>query len=209
MQQECSDFFSYRPIAKENIKNPQRLAGRFLLREILSNFLQKKAHEIELKRSQTGKPELCENWCKENKLSKLNFNSSHSEDLVAVAVSQKHPVGIDVEIHRADRDFEKIQKRVFSAKEKMAWQQLSPADKGPFFYKLWTLKESLVKAHGIGLQMGLNRVERNEKTPSKQIFLNHPASNPLGGNPLYEKSNPHRYSLALSIVPERGQVNLS
>ncbi len=66
---------------------------------------------------------------------------SHSEELVAVAVSEK-PVGIDIQKHRRIR--EGLFGKAFSVDE----QKYVGIDEGRFF-KLWTAKEAYVKCFGV------------------------------------------------------------
>ncbi len=70
------------------------------------------------------------------------FSLSHSEGLVAVAVSLK-PVGIDIEYIK-DSDF-KAAKRAFSDSELEEFEKLDTTEKTDFFFKKWTQKESTFK----------------------------------------------------------------
>jgi 4'-phosphopantetheinyl transferase len=73
----------------------------------------------------------------------FHFNVSHSEDLIAVAVS-KRPVGVDIEILR-DVNLE-IAERFFSKKETRTTQTSRD------FLYVWTRKEALLKKTGEGLK---------------------------------------------------------
>jgi 4'-phosphopantetheinyl transferase len=73
----------------------------------------------------------------------VDFNISHSGDLVACALSDESNVGVDVEKLR-DIRIEAFQ-RFLSARER-AWV----GDDGRRFLKLWTQKEAVVKGDGRG-----------------------------------------------------------
>lgn len=76
-----------------------------------------------------------------------HFNLSHSGDAIAVAVAGQ-PVGLDIESHRVLSDGLAIAQRVFHPRERL-WLQAQP-DFTAAFYRLWTLKEALLKATGEG-----------------------------------------------------------
>ncbi|MFJ7837979.1 4'-phosphopantetheinyl transferase family protein [Lysinibacillus sphaericus] len=83
----------------------------------------------------------------------IHFNLAHSGDWVVCAVSDT-PIGIDIEqVAMIEMD---IAKAYFTSSE---YQDIlsQPKDKQiQYFYKLWTLKESYVKAEGKGLTIPLD-----------------------------------------------------
>lgn len=70
----------------------RRMAARAMLRCLLSAFLHVEPHRILIERGEAGKPSVA--WPE----TPIQFNLSHSEALLAIAVSQTVPVGIDVEV---------------------------------------------------------------------------------------------------------------
>jgi len=84
----------------------------------------------------------------------LSFNLSHTDGLVALAVTRGHAVGIDVE--RADRVVrEQVAERFFAPSE-VADLHALPVDEQPrAFFEYWTLKEAYIKARGLGLAIPL------------------------------------------------------
>jgi 4'-phosphopantetheinyl transferase len=85
-----------------------------------------------------------------------SISLSHSGGWVAVAVSDVGPVGIDVEVHRPRRNFDRIAAAAFGPEE----QCLVAADGAPGFYRIWTLKEAMAKASGTGLAEVADRTDR-------------------------------------------------
>jgi 4'-phosphopantetheinyl transferase len=81
---------------------------------------------------------------------------SHSGGWVAVAVSDVGAVGIDIEVHRPRRNFNRIAATAFGPEE----QCLVAADGAPGFYRIWTLKEAMAKASGAGLAEVADRIDR-------------------------------------------------
>ncbi|PWW05732.1 4'-phosphopantetheinyl transferase [Paenibacillus cellulosilyticus] len=83
----------------------------------------------------------------------LQFNVSHSGDWVVCALSDG-PVGIDIEfIQPIDLE---VSRRFFSPVEHAQLMELHESQQLERFYELWTLKESFVKAVGMGLSMPLD-----------------------------------------------------
>ncbi len=73
------------------------------------------------------------------------FSLSHSENIVAVAVSN-YPIGIDVEIIKPHSD--DVAKRIFTEGELQEFLQLDKKERTDFFVKKWTQKESIYKKDG-------------------------------------------------------------
>ena len=84
----------------------------------------------------------------------IEFSITHSGCHVLLAYSDTDKVGIDVEtILPIDlNDFEKVL-------TKEEWQYIMTTHlKADLFYKIWTIKESVLKAHGNGLSIPLKEV---------------------------------------------------
>jgi len=83
-----------------------------------------------------------------------HFSLSHADGLVACALSHDVPLGIDIE--PADRRAPLGVAEAFFSLEERRWLfGLPPADRQLGFFRLWTLKEALIKATGKGLAQGL------------------------------------------------------
>ena len=79
---------------------------------------------------------------------KLHFNVSHSEEYLAIAISN-YPVGIDIQASKTIR--EGMYKKVVQPEE----MALIGEERQKDFLRLWTLKESFVKAEGKGLRISM------------------------------------------------------
>ena len=93
----------------------------------------------------------------------VSFNLSHStgHGLIAFA-SRERPrrrLGIDAEVRRPGRDFDGIAGVVFGAEERAALAAAGGEDKVRLFYRLWSLKEALIKALGTGFSLHPSRFE--------------------------------------------------
>ena len=97
----------------------------------------------------------------------IHFNISHSGSWVVCAVDDV-PVGIDVELIKPI-DIG-IAKRFYSREEYIKLMMLNEEERMEYFYKLWTLKESYIKAIGRGLLIDISSCSFDIKT--SQINLN-------------------------------------
>jgi 4'-phosphopantetheinyl transferase len=131
------------------------IAGRGLLRVILSRYLEAEPGQLRFRYSDYGKPALM--------LSPgqvpLNFNLSHSNGLALYAVTQGREVGIDLEKVRSDLEYEEIAERFFSPQENAVLRRLPAEVKPRAFFNCWTRKEAYIKARGEGLSLPLDQFD--------------------------------------------------
>ncbi len=87
----------------------------------------------------------------------LHFNLSHTKGLIPVALSAGHPVGVDVERLTTPQTYRELAPRVMTPAEctYMAAQQ-RPEDR---FTQLWSAKEALMKATGLGFTLPPQDIE--------------------------------------------------
>lgn len=94
----------------------------------------------------------------------LHFNLSHTEGLIAVAVSPGHPVGVDVERLATPQTYRELAPRVMTPAEcaYMAVQK-RPEDR---FTQLWSAKEAVMKATGLGFGLPPREIELTGQEPT-------------------------------------------
>ncbi|XP_044874736.1 L-aminoadipate-semialdehyde dehydrogenase-phosphopantetheinyl transferase isoform X1 [Mauremys mutica] len=141
------------------------MAGRLLIRKLIAEKLQIPWNEIHLQRTSKGKPFLVNDILGIH--SNFNFNVSHQGDYAVLAAEPELQVGIDIMKTNLPGsgsipDFFRIMKRQFTEAEwsviksmNNEWIQLD------MFYRHWALKESFIKAIGIGIGFNLQRIEFN------------------------------------------------
>lgn len=85
----------------------------------------------------------------------LDFNLSHTDGLIVLALARNIELGVDAENvgRKASLD---VADHFFSPAEATALGALPPALQAERFFELWTLKESYIKARGMGLQIPLD-----------------------------------------------------
>ncbi|QSF46223.1 4'-phosphopantetheinyl transferase family protein [Paenibacillus tianjinensis] len=100
----------------------------------------------------------------------VEFNVSHSGEWVTAVISQS-PVGIDVEkIRPIDLD---IAKKIFTEKEYADIVAKNDKERNEYFFDLWTLKESYIKAYGHGLSIPLDSFSFSVKDQNISFENNH------------------------------------
>ena len=141
----------------------QSLGAGLVLNEILERFgLDPKA--AVLKYGDYNKPYLPDR-------PGLHFNLTHSGKF-AGGVWGGFPVGIDIE--QVDKLREGVAGRFFHRGERMWLEGLScGAERTKGFFRLWVLKESFIKATGLGMRLPLNEfqilIEENEVRVNHQV----------------------------------------
>ena len=93
----------------------------------------------------------------------LYFNVSHSGVYLAIAVSER-PVGIDIQ------EPKNIKNGMFKKVVQSEEQKLIGSDKQRDFLRLWTLKESFVKAEGKGLRIALKDYYFVKENDAYRVF---------------------------------------
>jgi 4'-phosphopantetheinyl transferase len=123
------------------------------LRRLLGDCLGASPRELKFDVADRGKPSLAG--------MPVHFNLSHTHDAGLVAVTKLGDVGIDIE--RIDRKIDRqgIADRFFSAVEAAELASLPEPEQAEGFFNLWTRKEAWLKATGVGISEGLNKVEFN------------------------------------------------
>ena len=89
----------------------------------------------------------------------VNFNVSHSGDHGLVAVAPKGRVGVDVEEKIVRHNLDSLIDYTFGPNEQAHLAKESGTGKVDLFFKLWTIKEALVKALGTGFHLDISKFE--------------------------------------------------
>ena len=84
---------------------------------------------------------------------------SHSGNHGLIAVAPRGRLGVDVEERVPRRNLENLIEGVFSPREKAELESLDGSQQLYAFFRFWTIKEALVKAHGKGLSMKVSELE--------------------------------------------------
>lgn len=126
------------------------LITRAFIRDLLSHYMEKPAADWQFIKGEKGKPEII------NPSIPLRFNLSHTKNLIICAVTLNHDIGCDVEYMERKSDYLAIADRFFSKVESKELFSLSKSEQRQRFFDYWTLKESYIKAWGLGLAIPLS-----------------------------------------------------
>ena len=123
------------------------IVGRGVLREILAGYTGLSPSEIRFEYSLTNKPSLAN----QTQSAELEFNLSHSNEVVLYALTRRRLIGVDLEWLRPMPNADSMVARYFSPAEIESFHRLSPAQREEGFFNGWTRKEAYVKALGEGI----------------------------------------------------------
>ena len=146
------------------------IAGRGVLRQILSSYLEIRPSQLDFQYGPRGKPMLKATSARPPP----HFNLGHSEDLILIAVTRPCPVGVDVEWIRPIPELKTISTQYFSTSEAAEIMALPEGEQLRAFYQLWTRKEAYLKASGEGLS---GSTSGNEATATWTLVELAPAPN--------------------------------
>ncbi len=139
---------------------------RGVLRILLSKYLNIEPKKIMFNYNKYGKPSLNGNR------SNIKFNVSHSKDMCTIAINQNNDIGIDIEFINPKVDTDDIVKDFFSEYEIKNYFNIEKKERLKMFYKIWTRKESLIKAYGMGLSISLDSFDVDMKDENPEINWN-------------------------------------
>ena len=142
------------------------IVRRTLLRQLAAGYVNQPAASLEFTTTAAGKPQLAT----PARSGILQFNLSVAANRALCGFAWNTALGVDLARWRAPFDWREIVTSFFQPAEAAHIRQLPPPDQERVFYKLWTLKEALVKARGGGLSDPLARADfspllRNAREP--------------------------------------------
>jgi 4'-phosphopantetheinyl transferase len=122
------------------------MAAHALKRSLLSRYLSCGPDELSFEVGEYGRPEL-------RGSTGLRFNLTHTQGLVACVIHDERDCGVDAEWRGRTPNLPALTKRCFVPAEAEGIDaQPDPLRR---FFELWTLKESYIKARGMGMTLPL------------------------------------------------------
>lgn len=128
----------------------QYVISRAMQRQLLAQYVGGHPSQISFGVVAMGKPTLS----RPNDIG-LTFNTTHSGNLVIIAVTANRDVGVDVEQVRAVPRALKVAKRCYSAAEYESLASLPPDKLDRAFLSIWVKREGTAKARGDSVWRGL------------------------------------------------------
>ncbi len=123
----------------------QRSGANLLLRDLLARDAGYPASDWRLVENSDGKPILVT----ADGSNAIDVSLSHSGSLAAAAITDLGLIGVDIEYREPTRSICEIAAYAFGPQERRAVRSGGLRD----FYRIWTLREALAKACGIGFSM--------------------------------------------------------
>jgi 4'-phosphopantetheinyl transferase len=124
-----------------------------LVRHVLGPLVGVSPEALAFETTANGKPRLVlpGRAAAGDRVAALDFNVSHSEHVLVLAVALERQVGVDIEVVQPGVDVLAVAEAQFTAGE-LAWlRALPPEQQRPAFYRLWTRREAISKASGQGI----------------------------------------------------------
>lgn len=120
---------------------------RQLRNQRLSQLLNQDITDQDIIKTEYGKPYIAD--------TALAFNHTHSaQHYILVSSQQQQDLGVDVEDLQRKVKFDALAQHAFHPDEYRMWCE---ADRDTtLWFRIWTLKEALLKASGLGIRLSLN-----------------------------------------------------
>lgn len=186
------------------------LITRAFVRDLLSQYADIPPQDWRFEKGEKDKPEIV------NAPLPLRFNLSHTKNLIICAVTLNDDIGADVENISRNNDVLAIADRYFSGIETRELFSLPLEQQRSRFFDYWTLKESYIKAWGLGLAIPLGDFsfhlgKQNEAVRLNDIrlsFAPHRIDHPeLWRSWLFYPSKEHRIALSLRSTSNNQQTD--
>lgn len=167
--QDCRLLERYRELLTEEERRQQArfvfpadrhryLVTRALVRTTLSQYAPVAPEQWSFSPNPFGRPEIANDDAASGRVS---FNLSHTKSLIVLGVTCDNALGVDVENVHVRRAACEVADRFFSPVEVGALRALPPEGQHQRFFEYWTLKESYIKARGMGLSIPLDQFHFN------------------------------------------------
>lgn len=154
-KQEVSELESFGIQERRN----QYLISRWLSKSLLGSLLGIPAIEVSTIKGALGKPYL------EDELNflKIDFNISHTKEITLVGIAHQMQIGVDVEKVAMKRSSE-VAARFFTPPEaKWLAEGQTPQEQVNRFFRIWSMKEAVIKAVGGGVFQNIKQITFQEE----------------------------------------------
>lgn len=134
------------------------LVTRAMVRMVLSRYAPVAPEHWAFSKNAYGRPTIAEAIAEaEAEARGLSFNLSHTRGLIALAVTRGRELGVDVENIATRSVSLDVAKHFFSPIEVADLACVAADRQQDRFFEYWTMKESYIKARGMGLSLPLDR----------------------------------------------------
>lgn len=139
----------------------QYVISRGMLRQLLSRYLGQPTTDIRFETEGDGKPVLAGTRG-------VEFNLSHSGEIVVYAVAASRPVGVDIERLRTMPRAADLAHRFLSPEESDTIAAAPPRQRDREFLSAWVKREAYAKARGTSIWRALESRHQNDASSAKE-----------------------------------------
>jgi len=142
---------------------------RRVISEHLAGLVGCPAEELVVERDTLGRPFIA------RPQTDLQFSQARRDGFVVLAASEQGAVGVDVDLLQPGDWQGKLAGDFFAPKEKRWLDSLAEEDRTFGFFRLWTGKEAVLKALGLGIAQGMAEPDFSKIIALRQSFLENSA----------------------------------
>ena len=176
------------------------LASHAALRLTLATYIGTAAHELAFETGSGGRPELA--WS--TGAPPIRFNLTHTLDLFAVSLTRRVACGVDAERLSTRAVDDSLLGAILSPSELACLGTLARNEATAAFHRLWTRKEAVLKALGLGLKIDPRCVLIGDA--DELAFVNDPTVEPRSRTGwqvrTFQPTPDHVVSVAIGSVTE-------
>jgi 4'-phosphopantetheinyl transferase len=140
------------------------LVTRAMQRTVLSRYVDIAPNALRFTVNDYGRPSIA---LEHARTTGIEFNLSHTDGLVVMGVARARAIGVDVENVRTREVDIGVAERYFATEEVAELRTLPGQRQKERFFEYWTLKESYIKARGLGLAIPLDRFALHLGDPNR------------------------------------------
>ena len=130
------------------------IVTRALVRTVLSRYSDVAPADWRFDKNEYGRPHIVND---SDAARSLSFNITHTDGLIVLAVASDRVLGVDAENTQTRPVSTGLADSFFAPEEAAALRGVDPAHWQRRFFEYWTLKESYIKARGMGLSIPLDK----------------------------------------------------
>ena len=150
------------------------IVTRALVRTVLSRYADVAPADWRFENNEYGRPHITHD---SEAARSLSFNISHTDGLIVLAIASGTTLGVDVENTQTRPVSPSLADSFFAPEEAAALRTVEQAHWQERFFDYWTLKESYIKARGMGLSIPLDKFSFSFPKGDDVALYVHPEQN--------------------------------
>jgi 4'-phosphopantetheinyl transferase len=140
---------------------------RASVRTVLSKYVTVRPEDWCFSENAYGRPAIANEMPEARSIS---FNVAHAGMVIVLAITKTAKMGVDIERIEGKGELIDVADRYFSKREVASLRALPKGQQLRRFFEYWTLKESYIKARGLGLSLPLDQFSFDLQSPDAISF---------------------------------------